>query len=150
MTYDDPDDDDADLPKNVKEAVPPRFWSFVTGSRKYGEPRPDSDIDLVVMVGSADLQRIREAFAAAYPDQAAAIWQNASDGGPKRGSFRFGNLNLICVTDSKSFNVWRNGTSGLFARMQRTGVAVMREYAVQRFREWRKKYGVECGEPLDA
>jgi hypothetical protein len=34
--------------------------------------------------------------------------------------------------------------------MQRTGVAVMREYAVQRFREWRKKYGVECGEPLDA
>lgn len=67
--------------------------SFITGSRAYGTPRKDSDVDLVVRVN---------------PETAEAL-RALSDRGKE--PVRFGRLNLIlCETDDE-WAVWRMGTS---------------------------------------
>jgi hypothetical protein len=103
--------------------------SFLTGSRVYGTPREDSDIDLVVlldadeMVGLAKIARNEET--------------HGSPGGPHYEdgmSIRFGSLNLLCVTDEKHFQTWREGTEQLKAMRP-----VTREKAIEHLAELRHK-----------
>lgn len=77
--------------------------AFITGSHAYGTPRPDSDIDLAVMLSDDAVQRLREK-ADALPGSA-----------DKFNSLRFGMLNLICLSDRK-FAAWKDATEALIAR----------------------------------
>lgn len=85
--------------------------SFVTGSRVYGTPRPDSDIDLVVLLSCPDLSRLIDA-ADNQDDLGSPGGEHYEDG----RSLRFGTLNLLCVTDKKHFDVWAKGTEELYAK----------------------------------
>jgi Kef-type K+ transport system membrane component KefB len=66
--------------------------SFITGSRAYGTPRPDSDVDLVILTDE---------------DTATAL-RTLSDG---KGAVRFGKLNLVVCTTQDEYAVWRLGTT---------------------------------------
>src|SRR5437899_12858576 len=100
--------------------------SFLTGSHVYGTPKPDSDIDLVVLVSPEHLAKLREFADADYK------WNN--DYHTAKLSFRFGKLNLICCTNEIDFNVWKEGTEKL-QEIQ----PVTREDAVALFTELRGK-----------
>lgn len=91
--------------------------SFVTGSRAYGTPRPDSDIDLVVRVNPEDLGRL-----IAASDKHHRYDDNDS------ASVRFGSLNLICVTSDAAFDAWESGTKALSVI-----APVSREEAIEHF-----------------
>jgi predicted nucleotidyltransferase len=88
--------------------------AFVTGSRAYGTPREDSDIDLVVMVSLRDMERLRDQH-----DERPA--RDDDDEGeypdvPDQAQLRFGRLNLLCVTQEDDYEAWRSGTEELIAR----------------------------------
>ena len=68
--------------------------SFLTGSRAFGEPREDSDIDLVIH-GDSDLL--------------SSLLLNSETG---ELPLRFGKLNLI-VLSSDAFEAWKKGTEEL-------------------------------------
>lgn len=84
--------------------------AFLTGSRAYGTPREDSDIDLVVMMPASQLRRLNE-----------LIGEDADSEmryeGMKPGAcVRFGKLNLIVVTGDEDYQAWREGTDELITR----------------------------------
>lgn len=102
--------------------------AFITGSRAYGAPREDSDIDLVVLMDAdtaGELSQLAANFAAS-PIAAASI---ATDRGL---SLRFGRMNLIIETDDGSFQDWIDGTDELKAIMP-----VTHEKAVDVFDRYR-------------
>lgn len=80
--------------------------AFLTGSRVYGTPREDSDIDLVVPVS---------------PETAARIIELAGEEAQPQGyegtqsSVRFGDLNLLLVCSDAMYEAWRAGTDKLKA-----------------------------------
>lgn len=96
--------------------------SFVTGSRAYGTPRKDSDIDLVIFADNETAQLLAE--------QAANREQALGSGAPDDVSLRFGRLNLIVLTDEDKFDLWQKATQALIARRP-----VTREEAVDYHRE---------------
>lgn len=107
------------------------FRAFLTGSRAYGRPTPDSDIDLVVFITEADLEMLTE-----QSDNKGQITCDDPDylANMKAHSLRFGNLNLLCCTDEKSHAVWREGTRTLKAKKP-----VTREDAVRLMHSLRAK-----------
>lgn len=116
------------MKKPTPKPDPHPFRVFVTGSRAYGLPRVDSDIDLVVFVTEADLERLME-FGEHMIDPQDPDYIAAS-GIP----FRFGDLNLLCVTDAKKYDIWLKGTRHL--KKQKP---VTREFAIRYFRKLRKQ-----------
>jgi hypothetical protein len=119
-----------------------RLLSFVTGSRKYGTPRPDSDVDMIVFVSKADLEILAALADPELPeDRSAPVYfkENnprafrAGDYDPMSQPLRFGRLNLICVTDPAQYDAWRAGTERL-SREQ----PVTREAAVALLSKLRK------------
>ena len=126
------------MKKTTSKPDPHPFKAFVTGSRVYGQPRVDSDIDLVVFLSPADLERLtvfgQQMTSPEDPDYVMA-------GGIP---FRFGDLNLLCVTDEKKYEVWKKGTRHL--KRQKP---VTRGFAVRYFRDLRKKAGFHIYEGDD-
>lgn len=94
--------------------------AFVTGSRAYGTPRPDSDVDLVVPIDAAAL---RELLDVVNEDEV------SSGSGYHGVSLRFGRLNLICVTGPRQLDAWSSGTKALKAK-----APVARDEAVALFK----------------
>ena len=93
--------------------------AFITGSRAYGSPRPDSDIDLVIRCNST----VRAALH--------AMRDNATDDSPV---LRFGRLNIVaCLTDD-DYAVWKFGTAAL---EQKT--PVKRNRAISFFKKLRSR-----------
>lgn len=86
--------------------------SFITGSRAYGTPRPDSDTDLVCLVDD------NTAYQLAY----------LSDQG--KSPIRFGSLNLILVFSEKEFFAWQGATEELVNR-KNCGEKITREEAIK-------------------
>lgn len=81
--------------------------AFLTGSQVYGTPRPDSDIDLAVLMTSEDATRLcelagKDAMCAYRIEQGASI--------------KFGNLNVLVFVDENQFRAWKEGTEELIAR----------------------------------
>lgn len=113
--------------------------SILTGSQVYGRPGPKSDVDLVVLLSPADIEKLR-----ALADPGSDAKPGNSDGGPQTidglsASLKFGRLNLICVADPLAFEVWRRGTRSLLIESERTSAPVPRELAVAFFdmlRDW--------------
>ncbi len=88
--------------------------AFITGSRAYGTPREDSDVDLVVLVESED---------------GAMLWeQGVSQEGEK--TCRFGKLNLLVFESRERFNKWRDVTEELQRKRP-----VTRDEAVKAFQD---------------
>lgn len=82
--------------------------AFLTGSRAYGTPRPDSDVDLCVLLSHDELEAL-------------ALQAPQSNGEPASGdendaSLRFGRLNIIAMTDPSRFEAWKEATAELVAR----------------------------------
>lgn len=86
---------------------------LLTGSHVYGSPRTNSDVDLVVLVDEETAKKL----------------EDLSD----RGTYpvKFGNLNLILVTDERSFEVWKEGTEHLKHVAETTFITPTREQAVE-------------------
>ena len=107
--------------------------AFLTGSRAYGTPKPESDIDLVVYM-SEELLELLEAFADSNEGSGK---ENKKT--PPKGSLRFGQLNLICLTDINEHTIWKSVTNKL--KMWRdwhnagNWPAVTRDIAVREFSE---------------
>lgn len=78
--------------------------SFLTGSRAYGEPRADSDVDLAVLVTYRELQALLAAADCRDGEYQACT------------ALRFGKLNLLCFVSDAHFRTWRQGTHELIAR----------------------------------
>lgn len=73
--------------------------AFITGSRAYGTPREDSDLDLVVLVDEGVKSQLR-----------------AFSGVPEDKSVRFGGLNLVLLTSREKYNKWQSVTNQLKLR----------------------------------
>lgn len=88
--------------------------AFLTGSRVYGTPRPDSDWDLCIL-----------------PDQRTAdMLEMLRD--EETGIIRFGVMNLIVLRDRETFDLWRQGTDELFAMRP-----VTRDFAIKHLQKFR-------------
>jgi predicted nucleotidyltransferase len=83
--------------------------AFLTGSRAYGTPREDSDVDVVILV-SPEAENV-------------LLGLGASGNG-----IRFGQLNLIICTEASRFDRWAEVTSQLVSRRP-----VSREDAIAEF-----------------
>ncbi len=97
--------------------------AFLTGSRAYGTPREDSDVDLAVLVS---------------PETASILWKlGARDG----GSVKFGPLNLITFSNEQNFLEW----SRVNAELCKKG-PVTREEAMAAFQAagFTGDYGAPC------
>lgn len=96
--------------------------AFLIGSRVYGTPRPDSDLDLVIL---------------AEPEVRRALYDFA-DTEPK-GPLRFGNLNIIVATTVEEYRTW--GQALLTALDDSRFEPITRDEAVMLF----KSVGVNGG-----
>lgn len=120
-----------------------KLAALLTGSRAYGTPRDDSDIDLVVF-GTQELVETltRLATREEHPEIKFNKGTGSSDRGLEQcqGTFRFGRLNLIVVTDIRDFEIWKQGTANLRG-MQDMSVNVTREDAIAHFRKLKDELG---------
>jgi hypothetical protein len=78
--------------------------SFITGSCVYGTPTAESDIDLVLTLSSEDIELLSR-----FADNGKV------SAGADGGSLRFGNLNLICISEVE-MEAWKSATDDLVAR----------------------------------
>lgn len=101
--------------------------AVVTGSRAYGTPRPDSDLDLVVLLAPDDVARVVEALEIEVPEDKAGQFYPTLQ-------VKLGKLNLIMETDVDRFHVWRKGT-----RVLKGMAPVTREQAVDTFKAMRRE-----------
>jgi hypothetical protein len=84
---------------------------FMTGSQIYGNPRPDSDIDIVLLVDENLLHMLAE-------KAGKHLTTDQYEDKPESASLTFGQLNLICVTASEEYDAWLEGTEECFQLMQ--------------------------------
>lgn len=129
--------------------------AFLTGSRAYGHINDQSDIDLVVFVNRQDVEELfmlapeidgsgmeRPMDEASKKDRTELLKQIDWDG-PIACSLRFGNLNLLSVTNYVAYHVWIEGTKKLCNESP-----VTRKRAVEVFQELQKKHGLQAQEVL--
>ena len=95
--------------------------AFLTGSQRYGTPREDSDIDLVVPMDVIE----GHIFVKACLKAGIKIDENENqyDNG---ACIRFGKLNLLLMSDKEKVEGWRNATNKLIAEKP-----VTRERAIE-------------------
>ena len=77
--------------------------AFLTGSRAYGTPQPDSDIDLCVLVSREDLEVLKRVAGATDTQE---YWNTDA-------ALRFGSLNLLAFADAPQYEAWKRGTAEL-------------------------------------
>lgn len=112
--------------------------SFVTGSRAYGTPNKNSDVDLVILVSESDLKILKLFGEVTEP-------KKGSDSDPGTtgrdaglsASIRFGVLNIIATTCPIAFAVWEKGTAEL--KRERP---VHKDDAIRYFRSLRLVHGL--------
>lgn len=96
--------------------------AFITGSHAYGTPRPDSDVDFVVLTTHDDANML----ASLQDDEDTTLAEQeaknkaASDCDIEaylagETNLRFRRLNLICCYDRVEFEVWKQATFDLIA-----------------------------------
>lgn len=126
--------------------------AFITGSHAYGTPNSNSDVDLVILVGHADLEDLEKLGDKQYEvDRRPVGGRTDSDPGTpgseqhRTASVRFGRLNLICTTDPIAYGVWLKGTRELERREGDTS----RDEAVAFFRALRAKHGISDTKPTE-
>lgn len=93
--------------------------AIFTGSRVYGTPTDEPDLDLVLLANSDEEWNTIMAM---------ATEQNVESYGGGSVSLRFGKLNMIATSCPLAFGVWKDGTEQLKAKRP-----VTREQAVELF-----------------
>ena len=81
---------------------------FLTGSRVYGTPHNQSDLDVVVQLSKEEWELLLSIGGSTAPASAAEEFPTLS--------IRFGNLNLICAKNDDWLEAWWRGTQDLIAR----------------------------------
>ena len=108
--------------------------AFITGSRAYGTPREDSDIDLVVLTSISDMEKLVSIFCSGEgPDG-----PSYSETDHPTAVLWIGKLNLLIVTDRGDFDVWVDGTRELKDRA--LSRRVTRDEAVECFKARREAH----------
>lgn len=108
--------------------------AFLTGSRAYGTPREDSDIDLCLLMDEDEAEALIEFCGG---------WQEVSDSPYKGGMCLFmlthtgKKLNIILFVDSNQHRAWKDATKELMARRP-----VTRKEAVAHIVAKENEYGV--------
>jgi len=92
--------------------------AFITGSQAYGEPTPESDIDLCVCLTMQEMYLL------------AGLADHAKGAGSMPDSLCFGRLNLLILEDWK-FRAWKRGTDILIQRKIVSGKPCTREEAIE-------------------
>lgn len=97
--------------------------AFITGSRAYGYPKDDSDVDLAILCSNVDLEIL---WTEAYREH------GKRDGSPK---LMFGHLNLVAFDaddpeEVKRFERWREAHNKLVAM-----APVTKDVAIKMFRQ---------------
>lgn len=90
--------------------------SFITGSRVYGSPRDDSDLDIVVLVNPELAKLLADLCDPMKPGE--------------KGVYRFGKLNLIVTFTQEEFACWKIATDDLIA-LSLKGNPATREEAIK-------------------
>ncbi|MCK9458530.1 MAG: nucleotidyltransferase domain-containing protein [Proteobacteria bacterium] len=98
--------------------------AFITGSRAYGKPNANSDVDLVIRVNTGTAQSLRR----------------LSDN-PHSTVVRFGKLNLILCETDEEYAVWKLGTTELIKKLD--AATTGKEAAHEIFKELRKRVDVQ-------
>jgi len=118
------------------EGALPDNRAFLTGSHAYGTPNNKSDIDLVIYTNKKTSEEL-----AKLSDEDSALGNNGYREEDAR-SLRFGDLNLLCVTDQIHFDIWREATRYM-KQLKKKGAPISRQRAIEILAERRKKAGVE-------
>lgn len=108
------------IPENAN-----KYLALLTGSRAYGEPTEDSDIDIVIRCGNGVYELLKK-----HSDKCAD------------GSIRFGKLNIICCLENEQYQAWYIGTQDLVARYRNTDLPIERDKAKEYLNAVRKKLGI--------
>lgn len=114
--------------------------SFFTGSRIYGTPKPESDLDLCLLVTDREYDLLA-ALADRSPDHKTFLAGSEAGQGKwntKTRSFRFGRLNILATTDTEMYRAWKSATEGLQKAQEIMG-PVSREQAVAAFQKYEKE-----------
>lgn len=106
------------------ELIPPKNPAFLTGSRAYGKPTPESDIDIVILITKEALGKIFELGPVTTED---THYGSAETG----VTLRYGNLNLIFVASQAQYNAWKQGTDEL-----REVAPVSKDEAIKHFQQY--------------
>lgn len=93
--------------------------AFVTGSQAYGNPGPNSDVDLVIRCDDLTRDLLLRL--------ADSVDLSPHEYGPNH-SLRFGNLNVICAVNDAEYDIWAKGTEALLM-----AAPVTRDVAVAHF-----------------
>lgn len=96
---------------------------FITGSRAYGQPNAESDVDLVLLVD--DLTT----FTLTQQSETKAV------------PVRYGNLNLILCHSEEEYDAWEKFTQDMIEKARTTGEPVSSDEAKEVFRTRR----IRCG-----
>ena len=114
--------------------------TLFTGSRVYGNPRPESDVDFIVliedpielvlleMVGEETDDYAYKPERSSLADVPNGVTSPAPIGGITK-SIRIGRMNILVCTKLEQFDAWKTGTE-LLTRIK----PVDREYAVNTFK----------------
>lgn len=99
--------------------------AFLTGSYVYGTPRPDSDIDLCVRVGTLATSRILRDLSESVK------------------TVRFGRLNLILCESDTEYAAWKMTTERLMRIATETGQRFDKIAAHEEFEKDRAAVGIQ-------
>lgn len=91
--------------------------ALFTGSRVYGTPRADSDLDMVLLVSKEEHELLKELC-----DSPGRSDRKTSS------SFKFGMLNIIAVENPKDYKAWRIGTKKLKRIAPVTRASAVKEF----------------------
>jgi hypothetical protein len=92
--------------EDKKSLVKPKsvnvFTTFLTGSRVYGTPTPESDMDMVMFIDYFNLNLL---INSGICDKVNIFPHDGSVG------IKIGKLNLICLTKQESYKIWLDRTN---------------------------------------
>jgi hypothetical protein len=96
--------------------------ALLGGSRAYGIPRTDSDIDLLIRISRVDFEQMCRGL------NSDEWWSELES-----GSIKHGKINLICCFTDSQYRVWREGIENL----KRRAPYVTRDEAIKEFKRLR-------------
>lgn len=113
--------------------------ALLTGSRVYGVPREDSDVDLVLLVSETELNILKTA---ADTVNVQSTGGSAEESPAIVATLRIGRLNILACATQWQFDLWVKGTKHLLEENTITGQFRSRERAVEVFQ------ALEQGKPI--
>lgn len=113
---------------------------FITGSRCYGEPTEESDLDLVVHMPAEVADKIWEEL---FPGQPRGSDEYSTTTTNHFSVFRFGQLNLIATHTNAAYDAWKVGTDKCVAQLLKKRKALTRTEAVTIIRKELDRRGID-------